>query len=58
MVFIHTIVTNIHSFKGSFDWITDNRKTYIEGETVVYLAYSLHEPSCEVDSEYYVVFKK
>jgi hypothetical protein len=34
----------------------DNRKTYIEGETVVYLAYSLHEPSCEVDSEYYVVF--
>jgi hypothetical protein len=25
--------------------VTDNRKTYIEGETVVYLAYSLHEPS-------------
>jgi hypothetical protein len=36
--------------------VLDNRKTYIEGETVVYLAYSLHEPSCEVDSEY-VVFK-
>jgi quercetin dioxygenase-like cupin family protein len=44
--------------KGHLIEVLDNRKTYIEGETVVYLAYSLHEPSCEVDSEYYVVFKK
>jgi quercetin dioxygenase-like cupin family protein len=34
-----------------------NDKTYVEGETVVYFANSLHEPACEVDSEYYVIFK-
>jgi hypothetical protein len=38
--------------------ILNNDKTYVEGETVVYFANSLHEPACEVDSEYYVIFKK
>jgi quercetin dioxygenase-like cupin family protein len=31
---------------------------YNEGETVIYLAGSKHEPSCTIDSEYFVVFKR
>jgi hypothetical protein len=36
----------------------NNKKVYNEGETVTYLANSLHEPACEIDSEYDVIFKK
>jgi hypothetical protein len=43
--------------KGHLIEILNNDKTYVEGETVVYFANSLHEPACEVDSEYYVIFK-
>jgi quercetin dioxygenase-like cupin family protein len=43
--------------KGHLIELLNNNKTYVEGETVVYFANSLHEPACEVDSEYYVIFK-
>jgi quercetin dioxygenase-like cupin family protein len=43
--------------KGHLIELLNERKTYNEGETVTYLANSLHEPSCEIDSEYHVIFK-
>jgi hypothetical protein len=43
--------------KGHLIEMLNNNKTYVEGETVVYFSNSLHEPACQVDSEYYVIFK-
>jgi hypothetical protein len=44
--------------KGHLIELLDNKRLYSVGETVVYLSRVLHEPSCEVDSEYDVTFKK
>jgi hypothetical protein len=44
--------------KGHLIELLDNKKLYSVGETVVYLSEVLHEPSCDVDSEYDVIFKK
>jgi quercetin dioxygenase-like cupin family protein len=43
--------------KGHLVELLNHNKVYTEGETVVYLANTLHEPSCQIDSEYYVIFK-
>jgi quercetin dioxygenase-like cupin family protein len=44
--------------KGHLIELLNKRRIYNVGETVVYPSKSLHEPACEIDSEYYVVFRK
>jgi quercetin dioxygenase-like cupin family protein len=44
--------------KGHLIERLNNKHTYLVGDTVIYLSQSLHEPSCEIDSEYYVMFRK
>jgi quercetin dioxygenase-like cupin family protein len=54
----HDVDEHTTVVKGHLIELTDNNKMYSVGETVIYLSRVLHEPSCKVDSEYRVIFKK